>query len=643
MNPNFGMNMNNYMNNYMNMMNGNNGMMQMNNAMNYNMNNDNFNNDIKKGNNEEIDNNFQNKMIINITFFKEQDLQRVTVLADPQEKIKDLIQKYRNKTGAGDYYNYIYNAKKLDPNNESTISGVGLVNNSRITVVDTRNINFSFEGGNIGLLKSSKPCTKIFNGELKGLSKLCYLKEISSKLESDQLDQLPEKINLILSLLKKRDINSKFINNNDMNENKKKEITEILKKIDGINIVNFSKFIDEEINESHIGQMKELLNPEDLNKINDTKNRIGQYVEYIKLFEEEYEKSKRESIFEFSINSLIIMEREDLEIFETERNKCPNRVDKILYHGTNTEPASCILTSFYKIGKCNQHGRGIYFTGLLDYCWFYGGKDNRINVNKIPEMNPENSFIMIANSIYYNKKGFRHVNDHRYNPKKNEINFAYADAKLDTIKNPDKTKFYGTEYVIQEFTQICPFISAKLIRNEYYVIWRDNNFSPESQWNNEYDEIFKKFLKQRKKYIEQMAKFNIYPCQSSEEALELVKRKKYNKIILISNVGKNDEGINFVSEARKIIGNNAIVLFSAYQGKHIKKIKEIKNALFSNDASFFEKYLDCFKGNEEQIKGNIMNLKNELEKHYNVKFNFNEQFLFYPKFKASGKYSNLTF
>ena len=60
--------------------------------------------------------------------------------------------------------------------------------------------------------------------------------------------------------------------------------------------------------------------------------------------------------------------------------------------------------------------------------------------------------------------------------KKNEINFAYADAKLDTLKNLDKTKFYGTEYVIQEFTQICPFISAKLIRNEYCVIWRDNNF-----------------------------------------------------------------------------------------------------------------------------------------------------------------------
>ena len=627
--------------NYMNIMMGNNiGMGMPNMNMFYN----NFNNDIKKVNNEEINYNFQNRGIIGV-YFRKTSGGHTSVLVNPHERIKDLIQKYRNKTGTSDKVIYLFNAMKLDPNDEKTITEVGLRIGSTILVNDVKDLQYEgCGGGNIGLLKSKKPCTKIYNGELKGLSKLCYLKEISSKLKLEQLDKLPEKINLIIRILKNSpDINSKFINNNDINENIKNEIKEMLNKINGINVVNFSKFLDEEINENHIEQMRELLNENDLYAINDFKNRIGQYVEYIKIFEEEYEKSKRKSIFEFSIDSLLIMEREDLEIFETERNNCPNRVDKILYHGTNENPASCILTSFYKIGKCNQHGRGIYFTGLLDYCWFYGGIDNRINVNKIPEIKPEESFIMIANSIYYNKEGFRHVYDHRYNPKKNEINSAYADAKLDTLKNPDKTKFYGTEYVIQEFTQICPFISAKLIRNEYCVIWRDNNFSPEAQWNNEFDEIFKNFLKQRKKYIEQQAKYNIYPCESSEEALELIKRKKYNKIILISNIGKNDEGIKFVSEARKIIGNDVIVIFSAYQGKHLEKIKKIRNALFSNQATFIEKYLGCFSGDEKKTRDNIMNLKNEMEKFYNVKFNFNGKFLSYPKFKASGKYSDLTF
>ena len=95
--------------------------------------------------------------------------------------------------------------------------------------------------------------------------------------------------------------------------------------------------------------------------------------------------------------------------------------------------------------------------------------------------------------------------------------------------NPDKSKFYGTEYVIWDLDQICPFISAKLQRHEYCVIWRDPNFSSKPVYKDKYDEIFKKFLKERIKYIEQIAKYNIYPCETSEEALNLIRRKNIIK------------------------------------------------------------------------------------------------------------------
>jgi hypothetical protein len=185
----------------MNMMNGNNGMMQnnamnnnigmmpnMNNVMNMNWMNNN-NNNIKKGNNEDINNNFQNRMMFSIIFSKNPFETKVVVNTYPEEKLKDLIKKYRNKTGADDYYAYIYNANKLDPNDEKTISELELKPFSQIVVIPPMSISFD-----IRLLKSSQPCTKIYNGELKGLSKLCFLKEISSKLELDQLDKLPEKI-----------------------------------------------------------------------------------------------------------------------------------------------------------------------------------------------------------------------------------------------------------------------------------------------------------------------------------------------------------------------------------------------------------------------------------------------------------------
>ena len=361
------------------------------------------------------------------------------------------------------------------------------------------------------------------------------------------------------------------------------------------------------------------------------------------MFDKEFERAKRGSIFEFSIISLVVIEREDFETFENEREKCPNRVEKILYHGTSIEPISCILTGFFKRSeyRCYQHGKGVYFTDVLDYCWYYGGAEsNRANKNIIPKVN--DTFTLIASYIYYDKNGFKKVNDCKYDPKKNEINFAYADSEFETLIEPDEKKFFGTEYVIWDLNQICPFISAKLQRNKFCVIWRDINFSSEDVYNNEFDEIFKKFLKERMKYIHQNAKYNIYPCETSEEALNLIKRKKYNKIILISNVGTDLGGKNFISEARKIIGNDVIALFLAYNKSHLNWIKNYPNSIFSNEPKFYEEYIECF--NDEQcLNEKIHSLISKLEKHYDVKFNFNDKFLDFPNYKGEGKYSDLTF
>ena len=341
---------------------------------------------------------------------------------------------------------------------------------------------------------------------------------------------------------------------------------------------------------------------------------------------------------------MAIMEREDFQIFEKERKNCPNRIDRILYHGTSIEPISCILTGYFRKSteRCYQHGKGVYFTDMLDYCWFYGGAEsNRSNKNKIPKI--DDTFTLIANAIYYNKNGFRKVKDHKYTPKKNEINFAFAKEDFSTINNyPDKSKFYGTEYVIWDLNKICPFIGAKLKRKEFCAIWRDNNFSSKPVYNNQYDQIFKDFLKERLTYIEQYAEFNIYPCETSEEALKLVERKKYNKIILISNVGTDLGGKKFIDEARKIIGNNVIVLFIAYNKNHLEWIKNYKNALFSNDPKFYEEYLRCFS-DENHYREEIMELKSTIENHYNIQFDFDDAFLDYPLYKEEGKYSDLKF
>ena len=481
--------------------------------------------------------------------------------------------------------------------------------------------------------------------ELYGLLKLCLLKEISSKLSYEKIKKLPYLLSYIMQILQNGYIADSI---------PQEDIKRVLEKMKGSNILNFSKYIDKTISSNDIKMLLQYIDKDNLENLYDIKNRLSNYNEHMKLFEKDFEIRKRNSIFEFSIISLVVQERKDFELFEKERMSCPNRVDKILYHGTSIEfinyqneiikPIPWILTGQFKKSTYScQHGKGVYFTDMLDYCWFYGGKDsNRENGNVIPNIN--DTFTLIVSSTYYDKNKLRKVKDSSYTPKKNEINFAYADSYFSTIDGyPDKTKFYGTEYVIWELTQICPFIGAKLKRKEYCVIWRDNNFSSKPVYNNEYDEIFKKFLNERMKFIEQYSEQNIYPCETTEEALDLIKRKKYNKIILISNVGTDLGGKKFIDEARKIIGNDVITLFLAYNIGHLDWIKNYSNALFSNEPSFYEDYLECFSEENSDKNKEILKLKEKIENHYNVKFNFNDKFLEFPNYKCEGKYSDLRF
>ena len=106
---------------------------------------------------------------------------------------------------------------------------------------------------------------------------------------------------------------------------------------------------------------------------------------------------------------MVVIEREDFETFERERKKCPNRVERILYHGTSIEPTSNILTGLYikSMDRGNSiNGKGVYFTDLLDYTWYYGGEGgNRTNFYIIPKI--EDTFTVIVNSIYYDRNGFQ--------------------------------------------------------------------------------------------------------------------------------------------------------------------------------------------------------------------------------------------
>ena len=170
----------------------------------------------------------------------------------------------------------------------------------------------------------------------------------------------------------------------------------------GSNIINFSNYVDEIINFNLALDLINKLSNKEKEELENIKNYLVNYIEHISLFEKDFERAKKNSIFEYSIISLIIIENEKFEIFSNEREKCPNRVDRVLFHGTGIEAISSILTSeFLKSEKkCYQHGKGVYFTEDLDYCWYYGGeRNNRANKNRIPGIGE--IFSLICSSIYY--------------------------------------------------------------------------------------------------------------------------------------------------------------------------------------------------------------------------------------------------
>ena len=163
-----------------------------------------------------------------------------------------------------------------------------------------------------------------------------------------------------------------------------------------------------------------LLEGDAFKSMNNIRFILSRYNRFMNLFNEEFEKAKKDSIFEFSLVSCVIIEREDYLKFEYEKEKCENRVERILYHGTGIEPITGILTGLFRRSeeRCYQHGKGVYSTDSLDTCWFYGGKvNNRANGNKIPPIGEE--FSLITCAIYYNKKGFKRVYDYKYTPQKN--------------------------------------------------------------------------------------------------------------------------------------------------------------------------------------------------------------------------------
>ena len=376
------------------------------------------------------------------------------------------------------------------------------------------------------------------------------------------------------------------------------------------------------------------------------KKLIDKLDEFNKIVDITIEKAIKESIFEYKINNIYLVDR-DVENYNKEKEKCPNKIELILFHGTAIDCGKSILASQFRDSKSHFFGIGAYFTDMLDYAWRYSKKDTR--VNSIPKKGELFSFV--TSEIYYDSTKKDVVYD---TEKKNEVvckygircgfgNFKGYKLKEKDVKNAKN--LVGTEYLISDKNQILPLYCITVKRIEYLVIWRDYNFiknNPNKYSGKTFNKI-QEFHKLFKKKITKEFDSKIYYSSSSEEALDLIKRKKNNKIIILTN--GNNKAKDFITQARTIIGNNTIVAVSVYDiKKHYKWIKEMQNTILLNGIEYHEKFFNGIMNNDIEY---LFNLRDEIINDYKKSIadftlgKFDNNILEFPLYKTEGKISDI--
>ena len=411
-----------------------------------------------------------------------------------------------------------------------------------------------------------------------------------------------------------------------------------------LNIVELSKNISIDDLKNFYKELALKANKQEINQ----KKIINKLDEFNMIFDIEIEKAIKESIFEYKIIQIHLIDK-DLSNYLKEKKNCENTIVKFLFHGTLIKNAKSILSSQFWDSKSHAFGKGVYFTDMLDYTWRYSQEKRTSRIPKIGD-----SFSIVVSEIYYNNNMFETVYDtEKINLEVPKYGIRHGFGNFKGEKNYEKKlkdshRFIGNEFLITDKNQILPLYSISFKRIKYLVIWRDNNFiknNPNKYSKKTFDKI-QEFHRIFKKKITSELNSKIYYLTNSEDALNLIKKKKYNKIIIITNASNGAK--TFINNAREILGKKGkdpIIGVSVYDiKKHYKWIKEMENTILLNGIEYHEKFLNAII--REDIKL-LRDLRNEIINEYKKSFNdfslkeLNQYCLDFPNYKKDGSFKDL--
>ena len=239
-------------------------------------------------------------------------------------------------------------------------------------------------------------------------------------------------------------------------------------------------------------------------------------------------------------------------------------LERFLYHGTLLINHSKIAHNhFYMPGQDKEvklrdggyYGQGIYATDNIFYASMYANGCSLLNIN-------EKTYVICCRSIYNKNKVHKLTDLSMYGQKIDEdiknnhgINQALVGNKNDykpiNENDIDQNEVWANEFVFPDKYQFIPCCSFTVMRKDYYILWKDENLD-----NNENSE----YMKDLSKNME----VNVYGKKSVEEAVDIIRKKKYAAVKLITNAGGDQKtGRDLILQAREIIGSNFICLVFA--------------------------------------------------------------------------------
>ena len=415
------------------------------------------------------------------------------------------------------------------------------------------------------------------------------------------------------------------------------------------NIISYANYIYITIGENEINYIISTLEEKTINEIIKFHKLLSFYDQYKTFFEETLTETLEKSYFEYSISGIQLLSIKDNNQYFEESKKCQNIINKYLFYEIPSN-LDIVNNNILNYSKKPSFGMGFYFTDSLDYLAYKSGNKNNkpISVNS--------SFSCNISQIYYDNNLKKNITDFTYFnneldhfPTYEEINMNYSNKKVvknglhfarvksnsgqiineNDLKEKNRNNLIGKEYVITEKEQVLPLFNLDFKINESLIIWRDPTIN-ENKSN-------AKVFNVSKMYINQFLRINAYFKDSIENALELIKRKKLNKIILISNIGLDLSGKKLMEIARKILDFPVIILFFSQNLMHLKWIQEEKNILFTSDTNFYKKYILNY--NEKDL----IELKKEIENNFKIKLQFTRDYLKFPKFIGNRKFKDIIF